>query len=556
MPAPLTTLLPVIAEGAAAIEAVFLSAGTELGRCLDGFRTLTDDLKGLAAELDAGGMAEASAGLSRMTEGLRDVGGRLPADSRVLASLLGTNKGLGRRFDDLIDDMRMMVVVSRAARLEAVASDDQRTSLDAFSRTIDEQIGAAQSHLDASAADHARLTVVLDRAARDHFAFDTGFGTRLAGLATELDEALALMGRRRNAGLALMGEAATRARAITQAAGVALVSLQIGDNTRQRLEHVHFGLDRAAAIVPEEGGDATVALLCRLQEAQLRDAVASFEAEGASILKAFARLGRETDGLVTAGQATCGRAGEGEASSMAAFKARMTDGLDLVVACDASRRGVGGAIGALRAMLDTLGVTLAALMETSGELIIVAMNVGLKAGRLGTRGRGLVSVAAELKRLSGQISSHTEGLLAAFEAVRRDAEHFGPPGAASTGGPVSLADEAHAILAGIDRGDARLATVLGAVDRTVREFDATVRGATQAFAAAIADTARLTEVADQVGSLADRGPFDADAVASAARDVDDLALPLYTMAQERDIHAAIVGAAPTADGREPEHWAA
>ena len=559
MSASLNSLLPVIAEGAAAIENAFLSAGQGLSQGLDAFRSLTDCLKGLGTELDTGGMALAATGLSRMTASLRDVGERLPVDSKVLGSLLGTNKGLTRRFDDLIGDMRMMVVVSRSARLEAVASDEQRVSLETFSRTIDEQIGAVQRRIDQCAADHGKLTAMLERAARDHLAFDTGFGTRLASLASELDEALALMGRRRAAGLALMGDAVARARAISQAAGTALVSLQIGDNTRQRLEHVHYGLAQAHAMTAAESktaGAATMALLCRLQDAQLRDTVASFEAEGASILRAFELLGRETADLVTAGRATSGQDGDALGSPLAQFKARLTDALDIVGACDASRSSVAGTIDALRAMFDELDATLATLMATSEELIIVAMNVGLKAGRLGARGRGLVSVAAELKRLSSQISNHTERLLDAFGAVRRDAEHFGPAGLKMHGGSPSLASETRAILAEIARGDAQLGDILASVDRTGRDFDVTVAGAARAFEATVADTIRLTAVADEIGEIGGTTGIDGDTPLSAAKAVDDLMLPLYSMTQERDIHATIVGTRQTETGDSFEDWAA
>ncbi len=537
-------VLPVLSAGTLAIESAFLSAGKGLSHGLDVFRSLSDDLVALGAELSAGSAAKSSSSLSHMTIRLKEVGDRLPADGKVLADLLATNKGLIRRFDDLIGDMRMMVVVSRSARLEAVASAEQRTSLEAFSRTIDEQIGAVQRRIDHCAADHAALTALLERAAWEHFAFDTSFRPRLVALAGQLDAAASWTGQRRSAGLAVMEDAAARARAITRAAGAALVSLQIGDNTRQRLEHVSYGLERAEALAAggrgAEPDAATAGLLYRVEQAQLQDTVSSFETEAARVLDAFVALGRETAALVTRGRAVCGQDHESPAASMSELKTGLTDALDIVAACDAARSGVSRAIDALRAMLDALDDTLATLMTTSHDLTVVAMNVGLKAGRLGTRGRGLVTVAVELKRLSGRIAGHADGLLTAFKAVRRDADHFGPTGRTADAGPESLADEALAILAEITEGDDRITKVLERVERAAQDFDAAVTGAADAFGTVVADTMELLVAADTIGAAADATPPRPDGASTAALLVDGMKLPLYSMSQERDVHAAVV----------------
>ena len=544
------TVLPVIAEGTAAIESAFLSAGQGLSSGLAAFRSLTDGLAALGAEFDGGSTASAALSLGRMSRRLRRIAERLPAEGLELGELLDGNRGLRRKFDDLVGDMRMMVIVSRSARLEAVVSDEQRVSLEAFSRTIDDQIGDVQRRIDRFAADHGQLTALLERDARAHLAFDERFRDRLVALAAALDEALAEIGERRDAGLAFTGDAAAKARGIAQSAGLALVSLQVGDNTRQRLEHVTHALERADALLAGGGGDAATAatadLLCRLQAAQLRDSVATFAGEASCILDTFALLGREAGGLAAAGRTTYGHADAGAGSFMAAFRARFADAMDIVAACEANRTAVEHAIGELRHMLEALGATLTTLDAASEGLVIVAMNVGLKAARLGSRGRGLVTVAGELKRLASEISLHAVSLLSTFQTVHRHADHFGPGMGDPPETAPSLAAEATAVLDALALGDARIAEVLAAVDRTARDFDATVGSAARAFEEAVAETGRLTAVADHIGRRT--GPADANdaARASAVQAVDALLLPLYSMAQERDIHAAVVGSAAAA----------
>ncbi|RYB01808.1 hypothetical protein [Lichenibacterium ramalinae] len=558
-------ILPIIAGGTTSIEGAFLSAGQGLSQGLSAFKSLMDSLAALGDDLDRGGTAAASHQLDRLSRMLRAVAEQLPTDGALLRDLLDGNRGMRRKFDDLVGDMRMMVVVSRSARLEAVVSDEQRASLEGFSRTIDDQIGDAQRRIGACAAEHGGVTALLERSAQEHLAFDDAYRDRLTGLAEEFDAALDAMARRREAGLAFTAEAAAKARAITQAAGGALVSLQVGDNTRQRLEHVAHALERSVAQAgASSGGDddglaaATADLLCDVAGAQLRDTIAAFDGEASRILDTFALLRREGATLATAGRNAYGSADGGTASFVGEFRTRFAAAMGIVAACAANRLAIEQATGALRSMLAPLDDTLTTLVSTSEDLVIVAMNVGLKAARLGSDGRGLVTVAWELKRLAAEISSHAEALLDAFKALRGISDAFGAPsleGAASA----SLDREAEAILDTLALADGRIADVLGMMDRTGGDFDATVAAAIDAFEAVAADTGRLADAADSIEAECSPASHGDAAMAAAAAVVDALLLPTYSMARERDIHAGIVGTGTVAEaGGEPvfEDWAA
>lgn len=561
MPDTIRTILPTIADGTTSIEGAFLSAGRGLSQGLSAFRSLTDSLAALGDDIDRGGTAAASHQLDRLSRMLRGVAERLPTDGTLLRDLLDGNRGMRRKFDDLVGDMRMMVVVSRSARLEAVVSDEQRASLEEFSRTIDHQIGDAQRRIDACVSQHGGATTLLERSAREHLAFDDAYRDKLVGLAAEFDQALDAMARRRDAGLAFTAEAAARARGIAQAAGLALVSLQVGDNTRQRLEHVTFALERADGLDAgggEDGPDAaaTADLLCRVAEAQLRDTVDTFDGEASRILDTFAMLGREAATLATEGRATYGNDAGGTASFVSEFRARFAAAMGIVAACSANRLAVERATGALRSMLAPLDETLTTLVTTSEDLVIVAMNVGLKAARLGSDGRGLVTVAGELKRLASQISLDAVALLDAFRGVRGTSDAFGSR-TGEDAAAASLEGEAEAILDALASADTRIVAVLGTIDRIGRDFDATVGDAIGAFEAVAANTGALSDAADSIGSARAPATRDGAALAAAAEAVDGLLLPIYSMARERDIHAVVIGRPPAPHNScDVQDWAA
>ncbi len=105
---------------------------------------------------------------------------------------------------------------------------------------------------------------------------------------------------------------------IATAVGRSIVSLQAGDSTRQRLEHVGRGLRMAVGAkaglspAPTDEIDAVALaapLICRLQAAQLRDALSEFDADVSEIARSFTTLTSAASGVVDQGGALLSRAG-------------------------------------------------------------------------------------------------------------------------------------------------------------------------------------------------------------------------------------------------------
>ena len=83
--------------------------------------------------------------------------------------------------------------------------------------------------------------------------------------------------------------AGTSTRNIAEAVGRLIVSLQAGDSTRQRLEHVCHALRQAAAVEPSiapelpDAGDRARAI-CQLEVMQLKDTHREFDRDIGQIL--------------------------------------------------------------------------------------------------------------------------------------------------------------------------------------------------------------------------------------------------------------------------------
>ena len=441
-----------------------------------------------------------------------------------------------------------MTIIARSARIEAVVF-DRGLDLDSFTHEASRLTRTVHSEISGCVADHAKLTGLIKVAAGEQSALDRDFRERLLGLARELSDTFAMIQTRQDDGRDLMGEVAKGSDRIAQTAGLAMVSLQSGDSTRQRLEHVSRavrcaielgGAARPEIEVPESARPSTIAALCRLQDAQLRDTVTEFGVEAGQIDAAFQGLMSDVRDLVERSQATYG-SGDGTSESfLTVFRSKLSVAVGLLRTCAASRQAVKDATTQLRAMLDGLNQTIASLNSTSLDLTLLAINAGLRATRLGSEGRSLIVIADELKRLAEKISDETTGLMQVFTSVERTSHRLDRDGEGKSVSGVAAVDQEMVIIVDrLDAGDRKAADILRLLDACARAFDADLNRARRDFKTAITKTDDLIDVAHTLATLA-LDP-DVDTEATVGGFVSAIVSPTYTMARERAVHAELFG---------------
>jgi exonuclease VII small subunit len=535
MSAALQSVLAPVAESKSSIEGAFLRVGDGLGRGLEIFDQLNGSLSSLSQELSGGSVATATASLAALSRELVSVSEHLPQDSATLKELVESNAQVSVRLVRLIDNMRMMGILARSARIEAVVFDSKGSEYVDFTQEITTLTRRVQGEIETCSREHTKLSTVLASAAKAQLTLERDYRDRLTELAGELSEAFGTIQSRRERGAALMQDVAARASRISQAAGAAIMSLQAGDSTRQRLEHVH---DAMAMVLDAAGPEAqaTTAVMCRLQEAQLLDTVESFDTDIASIDNALQLLANDTRELVGLGQSVFGDAGSGSDSFLASFRARLKDATQLIQTCEEARHSLERIVAELRRMLDGLTEAVGHLNEVIMEIVLIGVNAGLKAGRLGTEGRSLVVIAHELKALAARISTDGKDLLPLFDTLQGISRQLDRD-SADDGGAVDIDAAMTATMAELEQGGAHLNECLRALESGGRTFEAELERARREFTQMGAMNRALRKVAGTLEAEAD--PV-ADDIAG-LRTVDALMAGRYTMAREREIHAAIIG---------------
>lgn len=455
----------------APVDGTLLRAGEGLGQAVARLDGINAGLEGLQASLDGPELAQAttrltaaataiealSAGLREEGEAIAALGARLGAVGQCIAVLTGVAGGLS------LLSMNATIV---SRELDGGSGDlvEFAAELRRLTRTCEEEL---RGYTRAQAAGLAQL----DRAAAAHLDFQHRQGPALIEVAGRVRDSLADVAQRRAQVGEATGQLRARGHSITAAVAQTVSALQVGDATRQRIEHVVDGFFALAegldgAELPWCGGlppDARAALAARgvaMQAALLRDAGATLDDEIRSITAALSRLAADAEGMVQTGARLFGRGGKRRNSFLSALERELDAAAGLLAECRRRRQAVDEAARAVDEMLGQLAGRLARIRSLATDLRLIGLNAAFRCGRLGARGRALSAIARELRGHARAMAEGVEALSTAIDAAL--AAQARSSAAEQTG---RMEQMLHAMQDGMDRLRGTGGVMDGAMDR-------------------------------------------------------------------------------------------
>src|SRR5690606_34260883 len=132
--------------------------------------------------------------------------------------------------------VKMMGIVSVNARVTAAGIVGDSDDFDVFTTDIATLSDSASRTIQEFAQIYRQLTAEVDRAATQRARFESAHADTLSGLARRLTETIGALDRQRSTAAAGSAETGRVSRQIVGRIGSAVMSLQVGDATRQRLE--------------------------------------------------------------------------------------------------------------------------------------------------------------------------------------------------------------------------------------------------------------------------------------------------------------------------------
>jgi hypothetical protein len=514
------------------IEDSFAKVGNHLGRGHALFKELAGALTELSREMSGAEIEGASTALQDIAGRLNALAEALPAESALLARIGEDAEAASAQIAPLFKHIQMISIIARSARIEAASLDGERDSFLDFTKEAFELGQTVQHSIEGCARDQKLLSVAVETALNRQEEFESLYREQLLAASAGLISAYAGMREQQDKSVHLVALAGSSTRRIADAVGSSIISLQSGDSTRQRLEHVCSGLRPAV-------GAHAAQIIRQLQAAQLKDAEREFGDDIGAIIGSLNAILADATGVVAQGRSVYGGRDGETPSFLAVIKQTLAQASELIATCDSSGRSVDAALSVVEDTLGKFRLAIAGLGEAVVDIILIGMNASLKAGHLGVKGNAFVVIANELKITADQVSADASRLKPILDRIERAAGELKELRAqGNTAQLTRLEPSILQTLQEIEAGNERLDRLMDRLILEGAEFEALIGGACDLMTALGEASASLPSAAARLeASGAIAGKLSLTSSDEAA--LDDL-FARYTMERERQVHRDVL----------------
>lgn len=530
------------------VESRFLEAGDVLSRAVEGVGALIAGLDSMRGNLDADTVTNTTADLARAAESLKSLPDSLGARRERVTELVKFGDRLGACIEEMRQHLAYLRVFAINIKITSGGIAAAGPEFAIFAQEIYDCIEMGRTQLDAFAGELAGLDHTLRGAlvheqelARDCVALLPAVPDALTASASAI---AAHHGRIVEVAMSV----ASLARDVQKKVGSGLAALQIGDITRQRIEHVQAGLqylDESAevAALDAEPRARAHAFMHRLLGAQLTATAEDFHRDVSRIGQNIIGMAADAAELLRLRDLASGQTeGGAETNFLRDLEGNVGQALELVGDMTAGEQAAEDVSRSAAVSARDLSERIAGIQNIRADVQMMALNTTLKCSRIGETGKPLGVIAIELRqhaihleKSAGLTTSALEGLFAAAESLgQREAVQEGEDGKAAAA--ANVLSEA---VARIGKAGDGVEHALTAVARQGAEVVDMLRRASQRFDFHKQIGSVLDEAASQLLNLAGDGEIATGDIAAALRPVVDRLAKQYTMAQEREVHRAL-----------------
>ncbi|KQX35243.1 hypothetical protein ASD04_14440 [Devosia sp. Root436] len=544
--APLRAIGEGLAKPRQEIESTFVTVGARLTEGAAMLNRITKVFEALPAQLQSPELAEASTRLADIGRQAETISALFATEQADLTRLAEVVDAAEHPISELRRTVKMMGIVAINARVVAAGVVGDSDDFDVFTTDIAKLSESASSTIQQFTAAYRQLTDEVGHAARQRGQFENAHADTLSALAADMDRALAELARQRAVSVDGTAETGRVSRQIVTRIASAVMALQVGDATRQRIEHVESGLAALADMLDsgnlqENDRQAAGNLLGSLQIAQLSGATDAFEGDVAEAGDALRDLAADARSIMDQSRAIYGQGDEAGASSLAALSKAVRHAALVLRDCETERSKLELVA---NAVLGTVGVLLShveAVQEIEANMRLVSLNAAVKCAQLGPRGAALNVIARQLRELTGETVTAAEASMAGLHQAAGLAQSFGAAANGDAAGRVGqLEQEATAALVLLQGVDSALAEALATLNRDGPNVIALLGNAAETFVsqAAISETMRDLEMQ----LVSECPPMAAAEQTPAIATMLSAHRARYTMDAERRIHEQLFGA--------------
>lgn len=526
-------------------EGRFLELGKRLESAIAILERLTTIFAQLSAELEGEELGATTGSLNEAAQRVAALTGARRGEREALGRLMALTATIDRHLAAIRQSVKTIAVLATNAKIAAAGLGSAGADFVNFSTEIGRSLGSAQANLDAFGGELAGVDKHLGASSAGEAEFDQRHTEALRSIPQRLAAGVTAIAAQRQKAAQAAAAVGTRSQHVQQRVGEAVIALQIGDITRQRLEHVDEAIGFLGAVARGEGEwhglseqqrQRLVVECCALQAAQLADSAEQFEREIRRILAALGDLAADARAILGLGtEAYAGKSKRG--IFLHELEADVSGARELLDGFSAARRNADRTVALVSDAAGKLVSHINTVRSLEADIRIMGLNTSLKCGRMGDLGRPLSVIAQELRTYANQTAAEAGAIMTAIEQVVAGA-------AALSGGERErregdIAEVGQMLMGAVAR--------LAAAGQTFEAALATLEHDSDTVAGLLDDTSKGITLHEEIGrALRDAmerlralaaGHVDGteDAGAAATRLMAMIAAR-YTMAREREIH--------------------
>lgn len=548
-----TGLAELLAPPRQKIDEIFVNVGEKLTRSATLLERISAAFEALPGELDRPELAEATQQLTTVSIRAGEISAAFAREQGDLTRLVQLVASAQKPVEDLRRSIRMMGILSINARVVAASVRGLQNS-DVFTTDIATLSSSAFETVGMFSQVYERLAMEVQEAAATRALFEQRHSSSLDRLANQIAGSVDEVIEQRQRSAAESTETARITRSINQGVMAAVMALQVGDATRQRVEHIEHALALSPGLAPETG-----VAIAALGAAQLTDTIAVLDAEVAEAQRALGALADDAQMITARSQQVYG-AGDAGGSALSRLSEQMRLAVAVLRDCEAERQKLGAVTSAVEATVKQMIGHVEAVQDIEANMRLVSLNAAIRCAQLGPEGAALNVIARQLRDLTVETVEAADMAAARLHETAELALAFSAAAGDETLNQVArLEQQAIAGLGLMESVETRIRTALSVLGQAAPAVAGLLNGAISEFS----DQAAILEaLADVEMQLTEQG----EGAATSAEPDTELAETLagirrtYTMESERRVHdgmwgrpapaVAVVAAATSEDGIE------
>jgi len=419
-----------ISETFSKCESTCLDVGARLGDAIPGLIELGEVFEMLSQSLESDDFRSANHDLQVVASDIAAIGQALTEESDGLISLVRLNKKISVQIESVASNIRTIMALVFNVKIEAASLNaiDDNNMMD-FAQGLQILAINAQRAIDEYQSTHSKLYELLQDTASTQLSFQNSHQQHLISIASEIDQSLRAIDKRRCDISIASADIKAQSQQIGLHIGQGVVALQIGDSTRQRVEHVHRALCLAADLLDSGSSPFTdgsidrsdnlmvASTICHLQSVQLNAALTDFILEMNKTAELLRHLADDSESLASRSLTLSGAGENGKDSFLEKLEKKLESVNILVQESYHARVIVDQAAIAVSASINNMDVQTARLSEIVVDMTMLGMNAVLKSARLGQSGKGLNVIALELRNYALEVVGGIKELKPAIDEV-------------------------------------------------------------------------------------------------------------------------------------------